>query len=386
MTVTSRRPKRSASSRLASVDWDFPETGARQAIHNLHPYPARFIPQIPRELIRMFHPGDDSAILDPFCGCGTSLVEASAAGLPAIGVDLNPLAILISKVKTTPLQKPISPTAADIASRAGRNPVSVPPIPRLDHWFEPEIQLALATIISGINAVESLDIRDALRIALSRIIVRVSNQDSDTRYAAVTKSVTQEDVYKLFCKSADLVDAALITTYGGLFPLRPRVDLLHHDILSLPPDALPRPVGLVITSPPYPNAYEYWLYHKYRMYWLGMDPIALKRGEIGARPHYFKKNPQSEADFELQMGTIFKTLNASLPKGGFACFVVGRSIIHRREIDNAALLVRAARVGGFELAASIPRSIAKSKKSFNLSHASINEETVAVFERTARNA
>ena len=48
------------------------------------------------------------------------------------------------------------------------------------------------------------------------------------------------------------------------------------------PSDIPRRVGLVITSPPYPNAYEYWLYHKYRMYWLGLDPIAVKKQEIGA--------------------------------------------------------------------------------------------------------
>ena len=64
-------------------------------------YPAKFIPEIPRQLIELFHPGDTSGVLDPFCGSGTTLVETIDAGLDAWGIDLNPLACLIAKVKTT---------------------------------------------------------------------------------------------------------------------------------------------------------------------------------------------------------------------------------------------------------------------------------------------
>ena len=60
--------------------------------------------------------------------------------------------------------------------------------------------------------------------------------------------------------------------------------------------------GRLVTSPPYPNAYEYWLYHKYRMYWLGFDPIPIRENEIGARPHYFKTNHQDETDENNEPG------------------------------------------------------------------------------------
>jgi site-specific DNA-methyltransferase (cytosine-N4-specific) len=60
---------------------------------------------------------------------------------------------------------------------------------------------------------------------------------------------------------------------------------------------------------PYPNAYEYWLYHKYRMFWLGMDPLKVRAKEIGARPHFFRKNGATMHDFERQMTLVFRLLS-----------------------------------------------------------------------------
>src|SRR5439155_3859356 len=70
--------------------------------HNLHPYPAKFVPQIPRLLLERFcRPG--SVVLDPFCGSGTAVLEAVLNDCTAIGVDLHPLAVLITRAKTTSL-------------------------------------------------------------------------------------------------------------------------------------------------------------------------------------------------------------------------------------------------------------------------------------------
>lgn len=364
--------------KLASVNWDFAKS-TREHIHTIHPYPARFIPEIPRELIRLFHPGDASPVLDPFCGSSTTLVEATARGLPAIGIDLNPLAILIARVKTTPLDRSLIPIARGLVRSARAEEAPVPAIPRLDHWFPQPVQLVLARLTQQINRISKTDIRDALKVALSRIIVRVSNQESDTRYAAIPKTVTAEKVYELFATSVETLDQALTETYGGLLQRRPDCQLINSDILKVTPDQIERSVGLTVTSPPYPNAYEYWLYHKYRMYWLGMEPLAVRAAEIGARPHYFKTNPQTEADFERQMSRCFWLLARVMRPQSFACFLVGRSIIHGRRIDNNALLERAASPHGFCKIATVERKIARTRKAFNPSNSTINEETIILF-------
>jgi site-specific DNA-methyltransferase (cytosine-N4-specific) len=263
--------------------------------------------------------------------------------------------------------------------RVSEGNLTVPEIPRLDHWFQKPVQIALAAIVQEIKAVSDVDIADALRIALSSIIVRVSNQESDTRYAAIEKSVSSDLVWTSFERAAVSVSHALDSLSPSMFPDLPRPRLLTKDITLVEPKDIGSKVGLVVTSPPYPNAYEYWLYHKYRMYWLGMDPIAVREREIGARAHYFKKNHQTEADFERQMSRCFWLLSQVMDKGTFACFVVGRSIIHGRRIDNEKLLARAASPHGFRQVAAAQRNIAINRKSFNLAHGTINREGIVVF-------
>ncbi len=364
------------------ADWTFADEGTKRGIHSIHPYPAKFIPQIPRQLIKLLHPGDGSAILDPFCGSGTTLLEAQAAGHPAIGIDINPLATLIARVKTRCPTQPILPLAISAVSGAASCQAPIPRIPRLDHWFKRDVQKALAGLLALISGIEDDAAREALQVALSSIIVRVSNQDGDTRYAAVTKRTSAQLVYELFTQAAANIDRAYQEEFGGLFPAgRSAVKVITQDVLRAKPADIGAKIGLVITSPPYPNAYEYWLYHKYRMYWLGMDPLVVRAAEIGARPHYFKKNHQTEADFEVQMGKVFQLLGAVTTPAASVCFIVGRSIIHGRMIDNAALLERAARHYGFRRLLSVQRTIPRTRKAFNPVLSTINAESVMIFGR-----
>src|SRR5436309_3516443 len=97
---------------LLAADWNFTNSKTNNGTHSIHPYPAKFIPQIPRHLIQRIRPLKGSFVFDPFCGCGTTLLEAQAAGYPSIGVDLNPIASMIARVKTRPPSHPISPLAA----------------------------------------------------------------------------------------------------------------------------------------------------------------------------------------------------------------------------------------------------------------------------------
>ena len=76
--------------RLTAADWHFATAKTQTGVHGIHPYPAKFIPQIPRQLIEILAPSAGSVVFDPFCGSGTTLVEAQSAGYSSVGVDSQP--------------------------------------------------------------------------------------------------------------------------------------------------------------------------------------------------------------------------------------------------------------------------------------------------------
>lgn len=365
--------------RLAVIDWDFPRRVAHSDIEGIHPYPAKFVAELPRALLDILPIRAGTAVLDPFCGSGTTLVECQRRGLSSVGIDLNPIACLMTRVKTAPLPEGLEEAALAALDQARRiRRPSIPHIPNLGHWFQRPVQEALAALNMAIGKAPAPCL-DALRLALSSIVVRVSNQESDTRYAAIEKHVAAEDVFTSFLRACRRLRDALD---ARCYPLSPAT-VIEADTLTLDYGRLSQKVGLVITSPPYPNAYEYWLYHKYRMWWLGFDPIAVKAREIGARAHFFKRNHHTADDFVRQMKQTFNLLNAALVQEGHACFVVGRSRIHGKIIDNASIIQEAAHAAGFERVFSAERVLSANRKSFNLSHANIKTETVLVLRRTS---
>ncbi len=361
---------------LAKIDWNFPERVAHSSIEGIHPYPAKFIAELPRALLDSLPIAPGTAVLDLFCGSGTTLVECQRRGLPSVGIDINPIACLIARVKTASRPSGLREAAAVVADRALRKPATaIPEIPNLDHWFDGPIQRALSALTEAVREADAVH-RDALRLAFSSIVVRVSRQESDTRYAAIDKNVSTNDVFTLFLRAAVRLDDVLAERN---YPLS-QTEVFEADSLEFNSDFIgDGAIGMVVTSPPYPNAYEYWLYHKYRMYWLGFDPLAVKAREIGARAHFFKRNYQTEEDFGRQMTKAFQLIWKVLTPGGYACFVVGRSRIHGRVVDNARIIEETA--VGFDLVFSAERTLPASRKSFNLSHANIKTETVLVLKR-----
>ncbi len=364
--------------RLAAADWNFARRDPSHAVEGIHPYPAKFIAELPRQLLATLPPPPGSGVLDPFCGSGTTLTESQRRGLPCLGIDLNPIACLISRVKTAPTPDRLEQAATRVAERARENPgPQKPAIPNVDHWFQPEVQEAVAALVEAIRDDPAPGCRDALWLALSSILVRVSNQESDTRYAAIRKNISRAEVFFAFGSACHKLERALLARDWPLTA----ASVLQADSLTVGPADLALPVGLVITSPPYPNAYEYWLYHKYRMWWLGFDPLAVKAREIGARAHFFKRQRHTEENFWAQMRQVFQLIDQVLLPRGFACFVIGRSIIHGNVISNADTLQTLAAERRLQEVARIERVLSPHRKSFNLSHANIKTESVLVFQK-----
>jgi SAM-dependent methyltransferase len=367
---------------LHSRDWDFHDSTTENDAHNIHPFPAKFIAQIPRTILSLFRVAPGTAVLDPFCGSGTTLLEAKNAGVDFVGVDLNPIAVLISKVKTDGLQPDALLNLHSVAQTARSHFVSgeylIPEIPRLNHWFRPEIAAAMACISDAIRTAECTDeVRSFLRLSLSAITVRVSNQESETRYAAINKPIQAMDVFRIFEKTGENIATKLQKSSLDLFsPRRGSGRILNLDARDIGNVDVP-PISLVITSPPYPNAFEYWLYNKYRMYWLGYDPIGVRKVEIGARPHYVSSKGDTIHDFSEQMAAVFGSLSKHLVQGAPIAVVVSSDCRIRGEVfDVPVLLEEALTRTGYEPLTQVRRRIPRTRKAFNPEIGSIESETL----------
>ena len=140
---------RSEFDSLAEIDWDFPERVSHSDIEGIHPYPAKFVTELPRALLNLLPLPRGTSVLDPFCGSGTTLVESQRRGVPSVGIDLNPIACLMTRVKTSPLPSQFRQWAGKVVSAARcTGGAAVPDIPRLDHWFNgPSSICACSTVV-----------------------------------------------------------------------------------------------------------------------------------------------------------------------------------------------------------------------------------------------
>ena len=229
------------------LDWNFSDHVANE-LDGIHPYPAKFISEIPATLLDEF-PRPDGLIVDPFCGSGTTLVQSQNRNFRGVGIDLNPIACLISRVKTYPLPPNAEDCLEKVIDATNIATAKVPLIPRLNHWFEEGVQKEIAALIKSIESTPN-ELHDVFNLALSSIIVRVSNQESDTRYAAVKKKRSEGDVPLLFKKAATRIIKILRQRNYD----HPLIKVIEANTLKFDFKSLNESVAAVITSPPYPNA------------------------------------------------------------------------------------------------------------------------------------
>ena len=384
--------------RLEGIDWNFATARTGYLTHNLHPYPAKFIPQIPNTLIQELSSVGDT-VADIFCGSGTTLLEALQLKRHAIGIDANPLAVLISRAKTSPLTDPefealgthrraCERTLARAASPIGdlfqdggtfRSSGWRPAAKVCEFWFAPHVVEELAELRLLIDRLSSEALRTLCSVALSAIIVSVSKQDSDTRYVRREKAVEPGDAVRRYISQLDAATRA-VREMSALVEDRFVRQVFGADTLDAPPTGA---FDLVVTSPPYPNAYSYHLYHRTRLIWLGHDPDQFKKIEIGSHRKYSAKgrNRATPETFRNEFGAIFWRLRERLKDGGYACFVIGDSTIDGARVDNASLLAEAAAGAGFREVARVGRTIAPTRKTFNPGIGRIRTENILILRK-----
>lgn len=140
---------------VIDCSWSFSDKTRKDTAYityGYHRYPAKFIPQIVSRLVEKYTKEGD-LVIDPFGGCGTTLVESKVMGRSSIGVDINPVAILITKAKITPIdpikiEKEFSELKSRIETYNENTETKAPEHERIDYWFKSEEKRKLAFIFT----------------------------------------------------------------------------------------------------------------------------------------------------------------------------------------------------------------------------------------------
>lgn len=286
-------------------------------LDRIHPYPAKFPIELALKYIQKY--AYNGAILDPFCGSGTTLLAARELDKKAFGFDINFIAYLITRVKLLDFD-----TKDLMVLRGFRIYTSdfLQNYENISHWFKPESIQALSHIKTSINnfSKHNEQYRIFLQLVFSSIINIASNQESDTRYASVEKAhITTQYVYDKFMeKLHNAIDIFAHLKFATNHTQK--IFLNNAKLLS---DTLSNErVSLVFTSPPYPNTYDYYLYHKHRMLWLDFDVKFSMQNEIGSRREYSSLKLPKEK-FNNDLLAIFTQCQMILKNKGHIVLVMG---------------------------------------------------------------
>ncbi len=246
--------------------------------HGILIYPAKFIPQIPQFCIQQFSQPTDT-ILDPFCGSGSSLLEAQLLHRNAIGIDINPLAQLISKVKTTPLNLQqfteeynlIEKFLTECSKNLSTKEEIIPSFPNISYWFAPKVMQDLMRLQQYILDIKNPPIRNFFLLVLASIIRNVSLADNDQLHPAKTKFAKEKEnktiqTFEIYRKSLRS-RTKIIEEYSQYDFSDVNIQLIRRNATHI---ESPQKVDLAVTSPPYVNALDYVRIHKLEAFWANL--------------------------------------------------------------------------------------------------------------------
>jgi DNA modification methylase len=347
--------------------------------HGFHKYPAKYIPEIPRWAIRKFTaPGE--FVLDPFCGSGTTNVEARLLGRNSYAIDVDPLARLLTKVKTTALDESGLRRQRDFLFKeiVNSSVFFTPEFPNRDYWFRKDVLQDLGVIYTSISHIENEEIREFFLVCLSSILKEVSNADPKFLYAlAISRHMRAKgnrtiDTKKMFIERVNELLPKMVS-FSKACDKKSYAKIVGEDARHIP---LPNDhANLVVTSPPYLNAVDYPRAHQLQLYWFGFWKGSLgelKKEYIGSEqisadkysnmPHYGNQLLDSIIEklysmdkrrayvvyqfFADMRQAIFETRRV-LMNGGHFCYAVADNLIRKIPVPTHTILGQIAEEVGF---------------------------------------
>ncbi len=359
--------------------WDFKESFTKYSNHGFHTYPAMMIPQIARRLIEMYGL-KSKVLLDPFVGSGTALLEAKLHKnfKKAYGIDINPLARLISKVKTTTISPDklnqefnqlIQRCTSDIKEiNFKEKEIEKPDFHNIDFWFKPQVITDLAVIKKNIQKIQDQDIKDFFLVSFSETIRRVSNTRNGEfklyRMNEIQLAKHNPNTLKEFIKESAENVKSMIEFYSEANK-NCAIIVLDEDTrlkTSIGDDE----IDLIVTSPPYGDSrttVAYGQFSRLALQWMDYakeEVINIDKVSLGGIPtkdlvnslgspslkeimhKITEKDPKRARDvlsFYVDFDKCIKELHRVTKQGAFLCFVVGNRTVKGIQIPTDDIIV-----------------------------------------------
>ncbi|MBM4463454.1 MAG: site-specific DNA-methyltransferase [Chloroflexi bacterium] len=358
---------------------EFNDTNANgnYATHAYFRYFGKLPPAVIRFIIRKGteYPGPGD-IVDIMCGCGTSLVESMLLGHHSIGIDINPVATLVSKVKTTLIDEKALRDVLNLISEDGL-PLScnnlasmIPKFRNVDYWFLPEVQLELAKLKYVIQRVEDSQLRDFFMVAFLSILRRSSNSSPTPGRLFHIKHDRVPDVKRMFVERANMM----------IMKMRELRWLARcTDVQVLCQDARQTSLaencaGLVIFHPPYFALYRYSSdVLRFELEWYGANRESIAAHEI--EDGFKTTNISLYGRYIEDVVTVLAEASRILKPGHKVCLVVNNSTFRdeRLPVMNDICSLAARRIPDLTVCESIERGVRFQQASY---HRSAREDKV----------
>ena len=361
----------------------------------VHPFPARMAPELALEAVGRCE--GPSRVLDPMSGSGTVPAVARAMGHRAVAMDVDPLAVLISKVWTTPVDpSEVAERAAAVLSaarrRAFRAGESFPPgcdqetREFVEFWFDRRARSQLLSLSLEIARVDDKDVRDALWCAFSRLIITKESGASramDLSHSRPHRAFERapSEPFSGFVPAARRVAANCID--AGAQDPGPAARVRRGDARRMPLRA--KSVDLVLTSPPYLNAIDYMRSSKFSLVWMGHsvgELRGIRSASVGAevgmyeetdlvkrvascldlRPRLGRRDGAVLARYIHDMHNIVRETARVVVSGGRAVYVVGENTVRGTFVRNSRIVEKIALEAGLRPASRRSRRLQDSRR------------------------
>jgi len=428
---------------LTKEDWTFRDISTKEYTHGFHQYPARMHPEIAKRLIVKYAIKSSDIVFDPFMGSGGVLVESMLHGNNSVGIDLNPFAVLLATVKTTPLDAAkleyafnqiITNSKKDKEHKIEYDnaPNFLPKKPKektLKFWYQNDTLGDLQILKNHVFLTKDKKTRDFFKICFSLVTRKVSFQKNSIYKIYRMKQEKRElfkpnvfDEFSKICKTNVKNMKEFSNTLGTSWPNATPILGNTFDTPKLLDGKKPT---LIVTSPPYGDhgtTVAYGQFSRHPGMWLELEDsdqlFAVDTDGLGGQKKESIEDLQSETldktlkkikkkdsqipkekthanrtadvySFFSDLDNCFDKISQVLkPKQSHCCFVVANRTVRREKIPTDVICVELAKKYGFKHVDTIYRTIANKAMSLknapenivNFSGSTMTKESIIIWE------